>query len=113
MIWRKVCLIENDYYSPLKQISDIQNTKYHPLPFMNQYMRVFTVTLKEYFAYRILLFTPFPYLYFLPTKIVVDGIQTPYFIQQLICAVGWAGGLFYLANYMWKSGIKEFSFWGR
>jgi len=64
-------------------------------------------------AYRILLFTPFPYLYFLPTKIVVDGIQTPYFVQQLVCFVGWAVGLFYLANYMWKSGIKEFSFWGR
>lgn len=64
-------------------------------------------------AYRILLFTPFPYLYFLPTKVVVDGIQTPYFIQQLVCSVGWAVGLFYLAKYMWKSGIKEFSFWGR
>lgn len=64
-------------------------------------------------AYRILLFTPFPYLYFLPTKIIIDGVQTPYFIQQLICSFVWAVGLFYLAKYVWKSGIKEFSFWGR
>jgi len=64
-------------------------------------------------AYRILLFTPFPYLYFMPTKVLVDGIQSQFFIQQLICSVGWAGGLFFLAKRMWKKGIKDFSFWGR
>jgi ABC-2 type transport system permease protein len=64
-------------------------------------------------AYRILLLTPFPYLYFLPTKILVDGIQSAYFTQQLICSIGWAIGLFYLAKAIWKKGIKDFSFWGR
>jgi len=64
-------------------------------------------------AYRILLFTPFPYLYFLPTKILINGIQPAYFVQQLICSIGWAIGLFYLARFMWKKGIKDFSFWGR
>ena len=63
--------------------------------------------------YRILLFTPFPYLYFLPTKILIDGVQNTFFVQQLICSAGWAIVLFYLAKTMWKKGIKDFSFWGR
>ena len=64
-------------------------------------------------AYRILLFTPFPYLYFMPTKILIDGIQNTYFTQQIICSLSWAIGLFFLAKIMWKKGIKDFSFWGR
>jgi ABC-2 type transport system permease protein len=64
-------------------------------------------------AYRILLFTPFPYLYFLPTKILVDGVQSTYFMQQIFCSLIWTVGLFYLANLMWKKGIKDFTFWGR
>lgn len=64
-------------------------------------------------AYRILLFTPFPYLYFMPTKILIDGVQNAYFIQQIACSLGWAIGLFYLAQIVWKKGIKDFSFWGR
>jgi ABC-2 type transport system permease protein len=64
-------------------------------------------------VYRIILFTPFPYLYFLPTKLLIDGTQAPYFAQQIICSVGWAVALFYLARYVWKRGIKDFSFWGR
>lgn len=63
--------------------------------------------------YRLLLITPFPYLYFLPTKIFIDGIQPDYFIQQLIFSLFWAVGLFYLAKLMWKKGIKDFAFWGR
>ena len=63
--------------------------------------------------YRVLLFTPFPYLYFLPTKVLVDGVQQHYFMQQLICSIGWTIGLYYLARYTWKKGIKDFSFWGR
>lgn len=63
--------------------------------------------------YRILLFTPFPYLYFLPTKTLIDGVQNIYFAQQLMCSVGWAIGLFYFAKFVWKKGIKDFSFWGR
>jgi ABC-2 type transport system permease protein len=64
-------------------------------------------------VYRILLFTPFPYLYFLPTKIAIDGIQSDYFVQQLIFSLFWAIGLLYLAKYMWKKGIRDFAFWGR
>lgn len=64
-------------------------------------------------VYRILLFTPFPYLYFLPTKILIDGVQNIYFAQQLTCSTAWAIGLFYLAQFTWKKGIKDFSFWGR
>lgn len=64
-------------------------------------------------AYRILLFTPFPYLYFLPTKIMIDGVQNAYILQQVICSLFWSIGLFYLAKHIWKSGIKEFSFWGK
>jgi ABC-2 type transport system permease protein len=64
-------------------------------------------------VYRIFLFTPFPYLYFMPTKILVNGQQNAYFIQQLICSLGWSIGLFFLAQFIWKRGIRNFSFWGR
>ncbi|MCX6732162.1 MAG: ABC-2 family transporter protein [Candidatus Roizmanbacteria bacterium] len=73
----------------------------------------FPLDLLPSIVYRIFLFTPFPYLYFMPTKILVDGIQNTYFIQQLICSLGWAIGLFFLARFLWKKGIKNFSFWGR
>lgn len=73
----------------------------------------FPLDLLPSLAYRILLFTPFPYLYFLPTKILIDGIQNSYFVQQLICSAVWAIGLLYLARVIWKKGIKDFSFWGR
>jgi ABC-2 type transport system permease protein len=64
-------------------------------------------------AYRILLFTPFPYLYFLPTKLMIDGIQPIYFAQQLTCSVFWAIVLFFFAKYIWKKGTMDFSFWGK
>ena len=64
-------------------------------------------------VYRILLFTPFPYLYFLPTKTLIDGVQKAYFVQQLICSLGWAILLFFLVQFVWKRGIKDFSFWGK
>jgi len=73
----------------------------------------FPLDLLHPIVYRILLFTPFPYLYFMPTKILIDGIQHTYIFQQVICSLFWSFGLFYLAKYIWKSGIKEFSFWGK
>jgi len=63
--------------------------------------------------YRILLFTPFPYLYYLPTKTLVDGIQPQYIIQQIVCAVVWVYGTYKLTRLIWNKGIREFSFWGR
>ena len=73
----------------------------------------FPLDLLPTLAYRILLLTPFPYLYFLPTKILIDGTQNTFFIQQLLCSLGWAVGLFFLAQLVWKRGIREFSFWGK
>ena len=63
--------------------------------------------------YRVLLLTPFPYLFFLPARILVGGAQAPYLIQQMICALFWTGGTYFAARLIWKKGITEFSFWGK
>lgn len=63
--------------------------------------------------YRLFLFTPFPYLYYLPAKTLISGVQTAYIAQQLACAIAWSGILFLCTKAVWNKGIKEFSFWGK
>jgi len=63
--------------------------------------------------YRVFLFTPFPYLYYLPAKTLISGVQTAYIVQQLVCAIVWSGILFFCTKAVWNKGIKEFSFWGK
>jgi len=63
--------------------------------------------------YRIFLFTPFPYLYYLPAKTLISGVQSPFIVQQLVCAAAWAFFLFLFTKIVWNKGIHEFSFWGK
>lgn len=71
--------------------------------------------------YNLILVTPFPYMFYLPTKILIkDGTlnqnqfgsgQT---IQQMIfLSYLWLFLSYSLARLIWKSGIRSFSFWGR
>ena len=64
-------------------------------------------------VFRILLLTPFPYMFYLPGKILMNGAQSPYIVQQVIMALLWTGGIYGTATVMWKKGLHDFSFWGK
>jgi ABC-2 type transport system permease protein len=60
--------------------------------------------------YYLFLATPFPYLFYLPTKIFL-GEKFPFFL--LFFAIGWTVIFYYLAKKIWQAGIKNFAFWSR
>ncbi len=62
--------------------------------------------------FNLLLLTPFPYLYYLPAKIYISGLNAFSLIGIVICAV-WVGVFYFLARLMWKKGLKNFSFFGQ
>ena len=62
--------------------------------------------------YNLLLFTPFPYLIFLPSKIFTHGFSFDLLISTMI-GIAWAVFLFYLTKIVWDKGIKNYSAYGR
>lgn len=62
--------------------------------------------------YYTLLLTPFPYLIYLPTKIYLEGIS-PSLTPLIFMSVLWTAILFFITTYIWKKGLREFSFFGR
>ncbi len=63
-------------------------------------------------AYTILMLTPFPYIFYIPTKILIGQIASiP--AWHIAVSVGWVFVLFKTATIIWKNGNKNFSFWGR
>ncbi len=62
--------------------------------------------------YYLLLLTPFPYLFFLPTKVLLGKIDQTIFFQAVMSYV-WLILSYVIAKQMWKKGNKNFSFWGR
>lgn len=56
--------------------------------------------------------TPLPYMVFIPTKILVHGV-IPNIFQIIITAYIWLVLFVFLFHFMWKKGIKEFSYYGR
>lgn len=67
--------------------------------------------------YKLILSTPFPYFFYLPTKLLIDKNflthNTPYLAEMVFFAIFWLFGSYGLALVTWKKGIKNFSFWGR
>ena len=62
--------------------------------------------------YIILMFTPFPSIFFIPTKILIGQIHTiP--LWQIGISFFWVFVLFHLSMKIWKQGNKSFSFWGK
>jgi len=62
--------------------------------------------------YTILMLTPFPSIFFIPTKILIGQIHTiP--LWQISISVFWVFILSRLSVGMWKQGNKNFSFWGK
>lgn len=62
--------------------------------------------------YFILLFTPFPYLIFLPSKIFLNGFSPTIFIP-LILSIAWCFILYFLTKKIWEKGIRNYSAYGR
>ncbi len=66
--------------------------------------------------YKLILATPFPYFFYLPTKLLIDKnffAHTPYLPEMIIFSIVWLFGSYGIALLTWKKGIKSFSFWGR
>ncbi len=73
---------------------------------------VFPIDILPTSIYKLLLLTPFPYFIFLPIKIYLNGLSTE-LVVPLVMSFFWAVLSFYLARYIWRRGLQEFSFYGR
>ena len=62
--------------------------------------------------YKLLLLTPFPYFFYIPTKILI-GSSVSIFSFEMLISVIYVFVSFKLAMFMWKKGNMSFSFWGR
>lgn len=62
--------------------------------------------------YRLILLTPIPYLFFVPTKIII-GRGDSFVVFELIGSLFWVVACRTFAYYVWEKGNKSFSFWGR
>ncbi len=62
--------------------------------------------------YHLLLLTPFPYLYYLPTKILLGQVDSIIVLEGAMATV-WVFLSYKLTRLMWDRGNKSFSFWGR
>lgn len=65
--------------------------------------------------YNLLLLTPFPYLFFIPSKIIIQGFgltvaQTPLIS---IIPVFWVVLLIYAVRFFWGLGMRSYSFFGK
>lgn len=63
--------------------------------------------------YRIFLATPFPYLFYLPTQMLIGHMEPGMLTQEIFFSFAWVIGLYIAARYMWTRGNKSFSFWGK
>jgi len=72
----------------------------------------FPLDLLPRIIYYLLLLTPFPYLYYLPTQILLGKVyQIGYW--PLIISFFWLWLLGRITVYLWRTGNKNYSFWGR
>jgi ABC-2 type transport system permease protein len=62
--------------------------------------------------YNLLLLTPFPYLYYLPAKTYISGLNSFSLLGVVVCAA-WVGIFYFLAKLMWNKGLKNYSFFGQ
>ncbi|NMB84027.1 hypothetical protein GYA28_01940 [Candidatus Roizmanbacteria bacterium] len=62
--------------------------------------------------YKIMIMTPFPYLFFMTTRTLV-GRTDGFVLFEVLISFFWVIACFFLAKRIWKKGNKSFSFWGR
>ena len=66
--------------------------------------------------FSIILLTPFPYLFFLPVKMISSPetlINKIDFNFLFFMSIFYLTTLFFLSKILWQKGLKNFSFWGR
>jgi ABC-2 type transport system permease protein len=65
--------------------------------------------------YIVLLLTPFPYLFYLPAKILIQGFGSvnSYIFVLLIVSAFWLFFLKYISRLAWSNAMKSYSFFGR
>lgn len=62
--------------------------------------------------YYLVLATPFPYLYYLPAKIYLSGVD-PFILFEMGLGLLWVFISYKMALFLWNRGIKSYSFFGR
>jgi len=65
--------------------------------------------------FSLIILTPFPYLFFLPVKMIVSPqtlINKINFNFLMIMSIFWSIILFFLSRFLWQKGLRSFSFWG-
>ena len=66
--------------------------------------------------FSLIILTPFPYLFFLPVKMISSPqtlINKIDFNFLFFMGSFWLTTFFFLARFFWQKGLKSFSFWGR
>jgi ABC-2 type transport system permease protein len=63
--------------------------------------------------YRILLATPFPYLFSLPSQMLSGNIDRGLLPYEAVMSLVWVFLLYRLTIWVWHTGNRNFSFWGR
>jgi len=73
----------------------------------------FPLNLLPSIIYHLLLLTPFPYLFYLPTQMLIGHVDWTFIYVQFAISCLWVFLLYGVAMSVWKRGNKSFSFWGR
>ncbi len=58
-------------------------------------------------------FTPFPYMIYYPTGILIGKFDPQSTISIILATLGWVIGSTVLAMFIWKRGLKQYSSYGR
>lgn len=67
--------------------------------------------------YNFIILTPFPYMFYLPTKILISDSPMKQWNNEIILlfllSYFWLFVAYLITRTVWRKGIKSFSFWGR
>lgn len=64
------------------------------------------------YIYKLLLLTPFPYFYFVPTKLYL-GYTSPELFGYVIATISWTLLSSCIVLFVWRKGLRGYSFYGR
>ena len=63
--------------------------------------------------YKLLLITPFPYLFYLPSQMLAGNIDYSFIWFEAAISLFWVAVLYQCMRWVWHKGNKNFSFWGK
>jgi ABC-2 type transport system permease protein len=74
---------------------------------------IFPLDLLPDWAFKIIQFTPFPYLVYFPISIILGRLTGLSLVRILLQSAVWGLILYLLGKYMWKKGLKTYSAEGK